>query len=171
MSADGHLYGGLLPVTGWLPRHDVMARHDELLNEGPREAPAAQTAEERAAAPRRAIIGGSAVSIVILVGVHALGLIPGLGQTLAFIALLLMFGLSINRRVMRAARQETIGSPLRGLVLVLTAITATALVLAILSGFQPDDWIFVAVPAAATVVTWLADWLLMRHWSPRTTTA
>lgn len=140
-----------------------MARHDELLDAGPREAPKPETAEERAVVPTRAIATGSILSLAIVVGFHALGLIPGYGPMFVFLGAVVWLGLTVHRLVARAARQGRATSPLRGLVLVLAAITVAALVLATLSGFQAGDWIVVVVPAGALAVIWAADRSLSRR--------
>jgi hypothetical protein len=57
------------------------------------------------------------------------------------------------------------------LVLVLAAITTAALVLAILSGFQPNDWIVVVVPAVVLAIVWTIDRLLSRSLTSRVHTA
>jgi hypothetical protein len=103
----------------------------------------------------------------MLVGVHALGFIPRVGPMLLFLGMIVLLGLTIDRLVTRAARRGDPDSPLRGLVLVFAAITLASLVLAILSGFQPNDWIVVVVPAAATAVVWTADRAVARYWTHR----
>ena len=148
-----------------------MARHEELLEAGPREAPAPETAEERTVVPTRAIATGSMLSLAIVVGFHALGLIPGYGPMSVFLAAVVWLGLTVHRLIARAARQGRTKSPLRGLVLVLAAITIAALVLATLSGFQAGDWIVVVVPAAVLAVIWAADRSLSRRWTAGARTA
>jgi hypothetical protein len=147
-----------------------LARHDELLVAGPREAPTPETAEERTAAPTRAIVSGSILSAAMIVGFHALGFIPGYGPMFLFLGAVVWLGLTVHRLVVRAARQGRTTSPLRGLVLVLAAITLAALVLATLSGFQAGDWIVVVVPAGVLAVIWMTDRLLSRKWTAATHT-
>jgi hypothetical protein len=140
-----------------------MTRHNVLLDEGPREAPQPETAEERTTVPTRAIVNGSILGAAMIVGFHALGFIPGYGPMFFFLGVVVSLGLTVHRLVLRAARQGRTTSPLRGLVLVLGAITLAALVLATLSGFQPGDWIVVVVPAGTLAVIWTADRFLSRR--------
>jgi hypothetical protein len=111
------------------------------------------------------------LSLAIVVGFHALGLIPGYGPMFMFLGAVVWLGLTVHRLIARAARQGRTTSPLRGLVLVLAAITIAALVLATLSGFQAGDWIVVVVPAAALGVIWAADHSLSRPWNAGARTA
>ncbi len=88
-----------------------------------------------------------------------------------FLGAVVWLGLTVHRLAMRAARQGRTTSPLRGLVLVLGAITLAALVLATLSGFQAGDWIVVVVPAGTLAVIWATDRSLSRRWTAGAHTA
>lgn len=142
-----------------------MAEHDKLLGEGPREAPEPQTAEERSRTRRRKAVftAGGLTSLLLVVLLHVVGFIPTIGGALVLMIALALFGLSIYRFVSRVgAPSRRTPSPVRGLVLAFAAITVAAFVLAWLSGFQPGDWIVVAVPAGILVCLWLLDRGLVR---------
>jgi hypothetical protein len=141
-----------------------MARHDDLLAQGPREAPEPESAEAATAPPSSrklpqlrtpAIVLARSLSVFVI---PLLFLAPKVGGVLAPLVAVALFGLRVyagGRRVeVKKARQS---SPLRPLVIVFIPITIAALVLAILSGFQPGDWIVVAVPAGILICLWLAE--------------
>ena len=147
-----------------------MGHHDDLLAQGPREAPEPESAEAPIAPPASrklpqlrtpAIV--LARSLLVFVA-PLLYLVPKVGGVLAPLVVAALFGLSIyaaGRRVEIKKRRQW--SPLRPLVIVCIPITIAALVLAILSGFQPGDWIVVVVPAGILACLWLADRTIAHH--------
>ncbi|HVM57422.1 MAG TPA: hypothetical protein VMT74_08165 [Gaiellaceae bacterium] len=142
-----------------------MGRHDELLAQGPREAPEPESAEVRTAPPpprKRPELRTPAVALargLLIFGIPLLFLVPKAGGVLALLVSVVLIGLRVygaGRRI-ETKRPRRSSSRLRPLAIVFIPITIVALVLAILSGFQPGDWIVVAVPAAILACLWLLD--------------
>ena len=141
-----------------------MGLHDDLLAQGLREAPEPESGEARTAgeAPKKkpqlptAAIA-FARSLLVFV-VPLLFLVPRVGGPVALLLSIVFVGLRVYATGRRfAGKTPRRASLLRPLVVVFVPITIVALVLAILSGFQPGDWIFVAVPAGILVCLWLFD--------------
>jgi len=142
----------------------LMGRHDDLLAQGPRDAPEPESAEARTASPpprkrpkvRRPAIVLSRSLLAFLIPL--LFLVPKVGGPAALLLSVVFIGLNVyaaGRGIDRKASRRA--SPLHALVVVFIPITTVALVLAILSGFQSGDWIVVAVPAGILACLWLAD--------------
>jgi hypothetical protein len=153
-----------------------MGRHDDLLAQGPREAPEPESAEAQPSRKQSEFRKSASVLaralpvlvIPLLYVVSAFG--PKVGNPVAVVVWVAFFGLRFYGRVKRKkqpgeANKPEHGeskkprplSPLRSLVILFIPITIAALVLAILSGFQPGDWIVVVVPAGILACLWLAD--------------
>ncbi len=141
-----------------------MGRHDDLLAQGPREAPEPESGEARTAgkAPKkkpeqRTVAIAVARSLLVFV-IPLLFLVPRVGGPVALLLSIVFVGLRVYATGRRfGGKTPRRASPLRPLVVVFVPITIASLVLAILSGFQPGDWIVVAVPAGILVCLWLFD--------------
>ena len=141
-----------------------MGRHDDLLAQGPREAPEPDSGEARTAGEppkKKSDLRTAAIALVrglLVFAIPLLFLVPKWGGAVALLLAIVFFGLRVYGAGRRfGGKSPRRASPLRPLVIVFVPITVASLVLAILSGFQPGDWIVVAVPAGILACLWLFD--------------
>jgi hypothetical protein len=141
-----------------------MGLNDDLLAQGPREAPEPESADARTTPPpprKRPELRRPAIVLarsLLVFAIPLLFLVPKVGGAAALLLSVVFMGLNVyatGRRVDRKASRRA--SPLHAFVVVFIPITIVALVLAVISGFQPGDWIVVAVPAGILACLWLAD--------------
>jgi hypothetical protein len=130
-----------------------MTERDELLEEGP-----AAREPGRRSGSRDARIG-RIILVVLLVAVLAGGTfiaLHGYALPLLVLGVIVVVGAGLHSNITRGAQRKP-ASPLRGLIVVLTAVTLATIVLAALSGFQDGDLDIPLALGGVTVAVAIAD--------------